>query len=631
MMLHHMMRRIAALLAILSFVGVAGIMTATPAGAHVDLISTAPRDGQVLAAAPQNIVLSFDEGVDIAASTLLVFEPDGSITPGLGAPVHPAGESRDVAVSLPESMEPGTRTVVYRVLSTDGHPVQGEFRFSVGIASASASPDSLGGDDRLGLYLGVARWAAFVGLALAVGTMILLTMGWPAGAGVPTVRRLVWAGVGTLATASGVSLVLYGPYVAGRDLSGVADLDLFTLAAGTRLGTLLIVRLVLLAAVVTVLAAWLRRRARQAPQAAVPTGPDRAAAGVTLIAGTALALTWSLGTHAATGNILLTLPVDLVHMLAMSAWLGGMPALLILLLKVRDREALARVVPLFSRTATACVLALVATGFVQSWRQVGSAQALTSTAYGGWLMVKLGLVALILGLGAVARWWALPRLRASVSQVNNPTRHRRGRVDPDRAQRRETEATGASSRFGRIVAVETGMGAVVLAVTATLVSTQPASAALSSRGVDLVAAAPVLAADSVDTRIGFRLDRVPESGTIVEFTKARVAAKGPERRRGWLWLLVTPAVAGLPNEMHLTLLDSKGEPWEGVQAFVELRRASGGGRSAPHALEAIGPGHYAAPFTVPEAGAWQLGVTLKDAKGRAAVVLVPFKAGASAL
>ena len=61
----------------------------------------------------------------------------------------------------------------------------------------------------------------------------------------------------------------------------------------------------------------------------------------------------------------------------------------------------------FSAVAFACVVALVATGVVQTWRVLpGGLGDLTSTDYGRTLLVKLvfvaGLVALGWGAGA---WW----------------------------------------------------------------------------------------------------------------------------------------------------------------------------------------------------------------------------------
>ena len=51
-------------------------------------------------------------------------------------------------------------------------------------------------------------------------------------------------------------------------------------------------------------------------------------------------------------------------------------------------DELRSAVPRFSTVAFTCVVALVVTGTVQSWRQLGSLDALTSTNYGRVLLLK---------------------------------------------------------------------------------------------------------------------------------------------------------------------------------------------------------------------------------------------------
>ena len=587
-------RGLAALVTVVLLGGLALVGLAAPAAAHASLVTISPRPDQVLAAAPPAVVLTFSDGVDVRTATVQVLEPTGASL-AVAAPVHAGSDPTTLSVALPATLGDGTRTVLYRVVSTDGHPVQGSFRFSVGVATASATPGALVSEGgALGLYLGVARWVAFVGLALAIGTLLLVVLAWPGGLGVRAVRRMLWFGLGSLGFASAASLLLYGPYVQGGGWSGVVgDLDY---ALSTRIGELLVVRLLLLAAVVGFLVVWLRR-SRGAPRVSGTTP-----AVVTLIVGGALALTWSLTTHSADSR-LIALPVDVVHMMAMSAWLGGMPALVVLLLKVRDREALSRAVPMFSRTATICVIALVATGVIQAWRQVGSADALTSTSYGDWLMIKVGLVVAIVALGGFARWWATPRTAA---------------------------LQAGSTRLGRVVALETALGALVLAVTATLVATQPAQAAHEAHLTVLSSAATnraLLAASPADTTIGFRLANVPAGQEPVAHRTPWERPAGAAKGRGFVQAVISPAFGGLPNELHVSVTDDRGRPLPVGSVLVDLRAVGTGERSGQSPLSSSGQGHFFSAFTVPHAGDWELGIHLQDVTGERALVVVPFQAG----
>ncbi len=57
----------------------------------------------------------------------------------------------------------------------------------------------------------------------------------------------------------------------------------------------------------------------------------------------------------------------------------------------------------FSSYAFASVVVVVVTGVIQSIRQVGSLYALFHTSYGTTLLVKIGLVTILIALGAVSR------------------------------------------------------------------------------------------------------------------------------------------------------------------------------------------------------------------------------------
>ena len=306
-----------------------------------------------------------------------------------------------------------------------------------------------------------------------------------------------------------------------------------------------------------------------------------------------------------------------------------MPALLVLLLRVRESAALSRAVPVFSRTATVCVLTLVATGVLQTWRQVGSADALTSTAYGGWLIVKLALVAGILALGALARWWAAPHLLATLKTDRRPKGRRATSVSTSRQPAAVTAA--GTGPFGRLVAIETSLGAVVLAVTATLVSTQPAEAAHRSKQAAASAEATplMLVASAIETTVGFRLAALTPNQEPSAFVTPLVVPPGPAQGRGFVEAVISPAFGGLPNELHISVTDDLGKPYEIAVAAIDLRAVGGTERSSRYGLRSTGQGHFAAAFTVPSAGKWQLGISVRDAAGMEALILVPFEASPS--
>ncbi len=150
--------------------------------------------------------------------------------------------------------------------------------------------------------------------------------------------------------------------------------------------------------------------------------PGKSTHSLALIAGTGLLLTASLSGHAADlGVTSWAVVADWFHLIAVSAWVGGL-FFLGSLIKQRmtsstsDRtsETVVPCIQRFSKIAGLSVALLLITGGYQAWRQTGSLAALLETPYGRTLIVKLMLVLPLFGLGALNRYYFLPRLRQHI-------------------------------------------------------------------------------------------------------------------------------------------------------------------------------------------------------------------------
>ena len=79
----------------------------------------------------------------------------------------------------------------------------------------------------------------------------------------------------------------------------------------------------------------------------------------------------------------------------------------------------------FSPIALACVVALAATGVVQALIDMGwSLSALTDTPFGRAVLIKVALLAVLVGLGAVNRQRVVPGLRRLADGGEPPGRGR---------------------------------------------------------------------------------------------------------------------------------------------------------------------------------------------------------------
>ncbi|MFJ3537387.1 copper resistance protein CopC [Streptomyces sp. NPDC090109] len=378
---------------------------AAPASAHAALTGSDPKDGAVVATAPKEVNLTFSEQVAMSADSIRVLDPAGRRAD--------TGEIRDLCsgsivrygVELRAGLPDGTYTVAWQTVSADSHPIAGAFTFSIGAPSATsvALPDREPGGGLVGALYGIARYLSYAGFAVLVGGGAFVLVCWPRGASVRPVQRTVVRAWLTLTGATLVMLLLRNPYTGSGELSDAFDLAGLKSVLETKTGAALTSRLLLLGAAalfVAVLFGSYTRRTDPKEKKDLVFGLGIGGA----VVATGIAGTWALAEHASTGiQPGIAMPVDILHLLAVAAWLGGLTVLLVALHRAPSVERAA--VERFSKVAFASVAVLAATGLYQSWRQVGSWSALTGTRYGQLLLVKIGLMAVLVGIAWISRRW----------------------------------------------------------------------------------------------------------------------------------------------------------------------------------------------------------------------------------
>ena len=262
------------------------------------------------------------------------------------------------------------------------------------------------------------RWVHLASGITLVGTFLLLLLaGRPPK---PTAARWEADALGLARAAALLALIaglgalaIQTVVLEGRSAALLEATALARVLGATRFGTVWIFRHGLL----LLLAAFLLVRLP------IRTAADRTAlcAQGLLLGAIALgAAAWAGHAAAAEPSPLRASAADALHLAGAGAWLGGLAPLAWLLRRAaRPEHADARPYAVlaarrFSRLALAAVLALVATGVLNAWSQVGSVAALLGTPYGRLLVLKLLLLAPILALAAVNR---LPSRSAVCSGV----------------------------------------------------------------------------------------------------------------------------------------------------------------------------------------------------------------------
>lgn len=96
--------------------------------AHSFLVEATPSSKEHVTASPKTVKLRFGGGVEPAYSNITVEGADGKVIAegSIGKPEAP----RELSVDAP-ALAPGRYIVKYRVLSSDGHIVQGNYEFTI--------------------------------------------------------------------------------------------------------------------------------------------------------------------------------------------------------------------------------------------------------------------------------------------------------------------------------------------------------------------------------------------------------------------------------------------------------------------------------------------------------------------
>ncbi|WP_371556054.1 copper resistance protein CopC [Streptomyces longwoodensis] len=392
-------------LVLLFLAAVAALLVgAGPAAAHAALTGSDPAQGTVVDTAPTQVSLTFSEKVATTDGSLRVLDPKGKRV-DTGKPANVSGTT--YAVQLHAGLPDGTYTVTYQVVSEDSHPVSGAYTFSIGAPSRTSVPVSgqeVGGGVVGGLY-GFGRYLSYAGYIVLVGGAAFVLACWPRGTSVRAVQRLVVSGWLVLTAATLSLLLLRGSYTGSGKVADIFDLDLLGDVLQTKTGAALVSRLLLLAAAALFIAVLFGAYDKRDDEEKRDLTFGLAIGGAVVAAG--LAASWAMAEHASTGlQPGIAMPVDVLHLFAVATWLGGLATLLVALYRAPvDQPVEASAVRRFSTVAFGSVVALVATGTYQSWRQLGSWSAFTDTRYGQLLLVKIGLVALLVGVASISRRW----------------------------------------------------------------------------------------------------------------------------------------------------------------------------------------------------------------------------------
>lgn len=479
-----------------------------PVSAHAVLAQSDPPAQAVLARAPARVQLSFTEAVEPSSIEVRVLDAQRQPVDQGNAALLP-GATDAVAVSLREGLGPGVYTVQWKVVSAvDGHETRNLVPFTVGDPGAvpTTTVDSGGfqsGSSSGGVAGVLARWLTVLAAVALTGAFLFVPLmlapalrrldGLVGGGGAqpddeetgPSAEtvaqigrvvadrwtRIAWRVLLLFVVAAVALLLVETATTVDGGWRSVLGRPLWDRLMDTHRGALWLIRAGLLGMIAAGLV-FVTRDVQAHGRAALERRWPWLALGL-LGAGTLLIQ--ALGSHSAAlkRQESLASALDLVHLLAVAVWVGGlaqfgftlMPALKPLGGPSRTR-LLAGLIPRFSLIAGASVGVVAGTGLYQTVRLLGGWRAFTSVAWGQALLIKLLLLIPLLLLAAFNLLVVTPRLKRLATRLDRPAREL---------------AAATRLHFRRALLSEVGLAAVILLVVGVLTGQAPSRQRASVR------------------------------------------------------------------------------------------------------------------------------------------------------
>jgi copper transport protein len=394
------------------------------ASAHAYLIKTVPAASVILNSPPRSVQLTFDEAVEPRFAIVSVTDV-AAHQETTGPVTRSAGDPDTLVVPLKHVGE-GWYLVYWRAISVDGHPVQGALTFAVGPNAGPAPQFTIPhiAGTATSTPLVIAKWLAFLTMMIAIGLFVLRIV-----IAQPLTRRVSGTRLRGLTIAfalvAALGLVAIPAYLEEAvaidslrsfwDVTGVVPLRRLTAFGRGWVDVELCFALFVAAAAVAI---WVDRPEREGRSVAALL-----ALGGAFVAGAAaLVLPGAVGHAGQTSPRGLAVPLDWLHLVSGSVWIGGLLGLLVLwhgLPAAKRVAGLVVCVPRFSNVAFLSVLVLLGTGVGAGVIHLPVLDALWLTSYGKVILIKAGilLAAMLLASGNLLR--AKPGLaRAEVSKAS---------------------------------------------------------------------------------------------------------------------------------------------------------------------------------------------------------------------
>ena len=369
--------------------------------AHAYILKSSPSENEIVNQAPKKVTIKFDEAIQPSFNSLKVYDGKGNRVDQNNGRIDSKNPST-IEASLNENLPNGTYSINWRVVSSDGHPVEGVIPFQIGNGvtsneGATVEKKSKGYTPHFDMMM--IRWLQYISNAGFVGVLLLYLFVLPKklleNPWVRTMfsRIIVFCYIGILISIL-LSFPLQATVEAGLSWNKVFRFKVLSdMFSNTLFGEIWMIQIATLLFLFLTTYLLIKRNLK-------PLW-----VWISFILGIGLLLAKSFTSHASSAaNVLVSITTDFIHLLSASIWIGclmGLVALIPLSRKNDTKQLYLISIQKFSKWGILLVTLLTLTGFYSSLSYIPNFQTLFTTNYGRVLSFKIILLVVMIMFATV--------------------------------------------------------------------------------------------------------------------------------------------------------------------------------------------------------------------------------------
>ncbi|MGN5648680.1 copper resistance CopC/CopD family protein [Bacillus sp. Brlt_9] len=355
------------------------------ASAHAHIVKSNPAENETLKKAPSVVKIEFDEDIQVSHfNTLFVRDTSGKRVDLKDAHIEKKNKKL-LEAGLKENLKDGLYSIQWKVISADGHPIQGVIPFRIGSAEAGADDiqvEEMGYVPQIDMIM--ERGVLYTSFSLFIGVLFFNLIMYKGNAISVQSRskKIIWISlIGIF-----ISLLFNLPLQAkiNADVSWLEASDLLLLKETLQLsvfGYVWITQMVLISSLIVV--TYFAMKCEKLSSVKVWSIPIVLFIGILVMK--------AFNSHAYGLKFKdIAVVMDFLHLFAASLWIGGLSSIILLLRKEDDKwSKYWDMIKRFSPWATGAVIVILITGLFNSTFFIPTIHSLFDTKYGLALLVKM--------------------------------------------------------------------------------------------------------------------------------------------------------------------------------------------------------------------------------------------------